>query len=64
MTGEYGQSGHFASLPCVVGADGVEEVFTLDLNQREKDSFAASCAHIQGNIDRLGDWWQAESRVK
>ena len=64
MAGEYGQTGHFASLPCVVGADGVEEVFTLDLNQHERDAFAASCAHIQGNIDRLGDWWQAESRVK
>lgn len=64
LSGEYGESDHFASLPCVVGVNGVEEVFTLSLNERERSAFAASCAHIQGNINRLGDWWQDESRVK
>ena len=64
LTGEYGQSGHFTSLPCVIGADGVEEVYSLSLNEREEKAFAASCEHIQGNIARLGEWWEADSRVK
>lgn len=64
LTGEYGQSGHFASLPCVIGVNGVEEVLNLRLNEREQQAFAASCEHISGNIQRLGAWWREESRVK
>ena len=64
LTGEHGKSGHFASLPCVIGENGVEEVFDLSLNEREEQAFVASCEHIEGNIARLGDWWQSESRVK
>ena len=30
MTGQYGEEGIFTSLPCVIGAEGVEEVYTLD----------------------------------
>lgn len=63
MTGEYGQEGCFASLPCVVGANGVEEVMTLSLTEAEQAAFAASCAHIKDNISKLGDWWDAEARV-
>ena len=63
LTGEYGERGVFASLPCVVGAAGVEEVFALLLTEAEQAAFHASCEHIQGNIARLGDWWTDEARV-
>ena len=56
LTGEYGESGHFTSLPCVVGAAGVEEVFSLSLSEAEQAAFHASCEHIRGNIARL-TWW-------
>ncbi|MCI1665776.1 MAG: L-lactate dehydrogenase [Atopobiaceae bacterium] len=56
LTGEYGESGHFISLPCVVGADGVEEVIKLDLDDTELEEFHASCAHVKENISRLS-WW-------
>ncbi len=29
MTGQYGEEGIFTSLPCVIGAEGVEEVYTV-----------------------------------
>ena len=63
LTGEHGEEGIFASIPCVVGANGVEETFELPLNEREQAAFHASCEHIRGNIAKLGAWWKSESRV-
>ncbi|MDJ1122467.1 L-lactate dehydrogenase [Olsenella sp. YH-ols2217] len=54
MTGQYGEEGLWASLPCVVGANGVEEVIELDLTAEEVEKFHASCAHIRSNIERAG----------
>ena len=63
LTGEHDEEGNFASIPCVVGANGIEETFELPLNEREKAAFHASCEHIRGNIAKLGDWWNTEARV-
>ena len=60
MTGKYGEEGIFTSLPCVVGAEGVEEVYTLDLSEHELEGFHKSCQHIRDNIAQL-DWWDAEA---
>lgn len=54
MDGQYGESGIYASLPCVVGANGVEEIIELDLTSAEADKFHASCAHIRENAQRAG----------
>ncbi len=64
LKGEHGEEGIFASIPCIVGANGVEETIELKLNEREREAFHASCAHIRGNIAKLGSWWNEESRVK
>jgi L-lactate dehydrogenase len=56
MTGQYGEEGIFTSLPCVIGADGVEQVFTLDLSEEEEAGFHKSCDHIRENIAKL-TWW-------
>lgn len=64
LTGEHGEEGIFSSIPCVVGANGIEETFELSLNEREQAAFRASCEHIRGNIAQLGEWWNTESRVK
>ena len=57
MTGQYGAGrGIFTSLPCVIGAEGVEEVYTLDLSEHEFEGFHKSCQHIRDNIAQL-DWW-------
>ena len=60
MTGQYGEEGIFTSLPCVIGAEGVEEVYTLDLSEHELEGFHKSCQHIRDNIAQL-DWWDAEA---
>ncbi len=53
MTGYYGEEGIFSSLPCVIGADGVEQVYTLDLTKEELQGFRNSCSHIRENINKL-----------
>lgn len=58
LTGQYGEQGHFISLPCIVGADGVEDVIELSLTDEERESFHKSCAHVQENISKLA-WLNA-----
>ncbi len=53
MTGQYGEEGVFTSLPCVIGANGVEQVFTLDLSEAEEEGFHKSCQHIRDNFSRI-----------
>jgi len=47
MTGQYGVRDICLSLPCVVGANGVEEVLTLNLNQEEENGFRSSAAKLR-----------------
>ncbi len=56
LTGEYGEEGVYASLPCLVGASGIEQVFTPELSEKELAGFKASCDHIRDNISKL-PWW-------
>lgn len=56
MEGQYGVEGIFTSLPCVIGQNGVEQVYTLDLSDEEVEGFRKSCAHIRENIAQL-TWW-------
>lgn len=45
----------FTSLPCVVGAGGVQQQFVPQLSDNEIAAWQASCTHIRENIDAL-DW--------
>ena len=56
MCGQYGEEGIFTSLPCVIGAEGIEQVYTLDLSDAELEGFHKSCQHIRDNIAQL-TWW-------
>lgn len=58
LTGQFGEEGIYASLPCVVGAGGVREVLRPSLTDGEVARFRASCAHIRENIGRLS-WFPA-----
>jgi L-lactate dehydrogenase len=59
LTGQYGEQGHFISIPCSIGAAGVERVFMPDLDAAEQEAFHSSCAHVRQNISRL-EWWDSE----
>jgi malate dehydrogenase len=53
--GEYGVGGAFVGVPVVLGADGVERIVELDLNQAEKVAFDKSVAHVKGLIVKVDE---------
>ena len=53
LCGEYGESGLFAGVPCVIGANGVEEVVELPLTAEEKETFHKCCEGIRHNMEHL-----------
>ena len=59
LTGEYGISDIFLSLPCILGADGVERVLTPNLSADERDGLVASANVLKQALAALNS---AEAR--
>jgi len=55
LTGEYGESGLFVGVPCVIGKNGVEQVVELPLTEEEKAKFHACCEGVRKNMEHLKD---------
>lgn len=53
LDGEYGESGLFAGVPCVIGKNGVEEIVELKLTEAEKTRFHLCCEGIRKNMEHL-----------
>lgn len=53
MTGQYGASDICLSLPCVVGANGIEEVLTVTMNDEEQHGFADSARKLKDTLHSL-----------
>ncbi len=51
--GEYGVNGLYVGVPCVIGADGLERIIELDLNDEERKAFDESVAHVQKLVDEI-----------
>ena len=47
LQGEYNQSNVFASVPVVMGKDGIEEIVELNLTKDEEEKFNKSCAILK-----------------
>ncbi len=47
LNGEYGQCGVFASVPAVIGCNGVKEICFLQLSEGEQTEFSACCEAIR-----------------
>lgn len=62
LEGQYGQNDLFISVPCIIGANGVEDIVELDLNDKERAGFAASCDAVRANTARLAPFSIEESR--
>ena len=63
LNGEYGQSGFFISVPSVIGRQGVEDIFELNLTDAEKQGFLHSCQTVQNNFAKLPPFSIEESRT-
>ena len=53
LCGEYGETGLFAGVPCVLGANGVEQVVQLPLTAEEQQTFHDCCDGIRRNMEHL-----------
>lgn len=49
LNGEYGQKDVYASVPAVLGKDGVEEIIELNMTEEEKKLFDSSCKFMNEN---------------
>lgn len=55
LDGEYGETGLFAGVPCLIGKDGVERIIELPLTDEEKAKFHDCCEGIRKNMEHLKD---------
>jgi malate dehydrogenase len=53
LTGQFGVYGYYVGVPCVIGADGVEQIVEFSLTPEEKDMFDASVESVKELIDSL-----------
>ena len=51
LNGEYGQNDVYASVPAVLGRNGVEEIIELNMNEDEKKLFDESCSIMKKNYE-------------
>lgn len=50
----YGVRGVYASLPCVLGKGGIEQIFVPEFSEAEVAKWQKSCAHIKENMQKVG----------
>jgi len=53
LEGEYGVSGLYVGVPCVLGAGGVERVLQVQLDPDERKLFDASVEHVRSLIAQI-----------
>lgn len=53
LEGQYGVSGLFVGVPVVIGANGVERVIEVKLNDAEQAAFAKSVASVKASVDEI-----------
>ena len=53
LRGEYGQSGVYIGVPCIVNRNGVDRVLELTLTEEEQQKFTESCAVLEENYEGL-----------
>jgi malate dehydrogenase len=51
LDGQYGVKGMYVGVPVVIGANGVEKIVEISLNDAEKAMFEKSVASVQGLVD-------------
>ena len=52
LQGQYGQNNVFASVPVIMGKDGIEEIVEINLNEDEQEKFNCSCKILKEYIEK------------
>ena len=53
LEGEYGEEGLFISIPVVIGKEGIEDKYELNLTEDELKEFKHSCSVVKENIANI-----------
>jgi malate dehydrogenase len=53
LEGEYGVSGLYVGVPCVLGAGGVERVIEVEMDADERKLFDASVEHVRTLVEQI-----------
>ena len=53
LEGEYGVNGYYVGVPCVLGADGIEQILEFDFDETEQKLFDESVSHVKALVDSL-----------
>lgn len=52
LHGEFGQKDVYASVPAIIGRNGVEGIIELEMNDKELKLFAQSCENMRTNFEK------------
>jgi malate dehydrogenase len=52
---EYGVGGYYVGVPCVLGANGVERIIELELDQQEQADFQNSVSAVKSLVGTMND---------
>ena len=55
LDGEWGETGLYAGVPCLIGKNGVEQIVEIPLTDAEKATFHDCCEGIRKNMEHLKD---------
>ncbi|WP_305043677.1 malate dehydrogenase [Geoalkalibacter sp.] len=55
LNGEFGIKGYYVGVPCVLGANGVEQIIEFALNEEEQAMMDKSLAAVKSLVDSLKD---------
>ena len=53
LKGEYGQSGVFAGVPCIINKNGIQSVLTLSLTEEELNHLSSSCETLRESYEGI-----------
>ncbi len=53
LRGEYGQSGVFTGVPCIINQNGIQRVLPLSLSDEEKEKMEQSCQILRRSYEEL-----------
>jgi malate dehydrogenase len=53
LKGEFGVDGLFVGVPVRLGAEGIEEIIEIDLNDTEKEALQKSAGAVQELVDAM-----------
>ena len=51
--GEFGVDGLYVGVPCVIGANGLERILEVELNDEEQKAFDASVEHVRTLVAQI-----------